>query len=184
MSSRLRVLDSCSFLNLVASRRFEEIAAIGSTGFVIPHQVASEVRYVRRGSSGPDAREPEPIDLISLCSSGRLSIVDLEIPNEIDRHVELARLVDDGEAAACSVAITRGAILVTDDRLTRRIIGQRYPGLDLLTTSQVLKQWADYAIRDLDELARVLADVEERGNFRPGRRDPLLEWWERTLGRR
>ena len=173
----LYVFDACSLLNLVASRRFIDIAEGASAKFVVVELAANEVLYVRRGGEGADANEREPVDLRAFERDGYLSIVRLDAPEEIATYVDFATEMDDGEAASCAIAVHRNGTLVTDDRKARRIVGERFPTTSLLTTSELIKAWADG--NDLDDgvLARVLLDVEERASFRPSHRDPLHSWW-------
>jgi hypothetical protein len=83
--------------------------------------------------------------------------------------------MDDREAATGALARSRGAILVSDDRKARQVFR---PVLDLRTTSEAIKAWADRMAPSPVELAQVLLDVETRARFRPGRSDPLFQWWE------
>lgn len=176
------VLDACSLLNLVASRRFPEIARGAPAVFIIPEQAAMEVLYVRRGGSGADADEREPVDVRNFQELGLLTVASLEAPTEFATFISFAAEMDDGEAAACALAVHRRGILVSDDRKARRIISQAFPGAPLLTSSEVIKAWAEQAGVKANALAHVLVDVEQRGNFRPSRHDPLESWWNSSSG--
>lgn len=171
-------LDACSLLNLIATRRFAEIAQALPAIFITERRAASEVRYLRRGGSGPDALDREPIDLNELEGAGFLIICDLTTPDELADFVTFALEMDDGEASTGALARSRGAALVSDDRKARRVFGALNPALSLHTTSEVIKVWADRATINSSDLARVLQDVETRAHFRPGPSDPLFRWWE------
>ena len=173
----LHILDACSLLNLVASRRFMDIASAMPGSFLTSEQAAREVRYVRKGGGAPDAQEREAIDLEPFQRLGLLAVSNLKSPAEVATFIDFATEMSDGEAAACALAVHRGGVLVTDDRKARRVVSQRFPGTLLSTTSELIKAWADQAGLDAPEIARVLLDVEQRGNFRPGRHDPLESWW-------
>ena len=172
------VLDACSLLNLVASRRLVDIATNTTARFLTSELAAREVRYVRRGGGGPDAREREEVDLQTFQRNGLLTVLALETPSEVATFVDLALDLDDGEAASGALAVCRGGVFVTDDRKARRVFEERYPAVRLLSTSEVIKAWADRVGLDTLGLALVLRDVEERARFRPGRHDPLCAWWE------
>lgn len=101
------MLDACSLLNLVASRRFEDIAASLPVRFATPEQAVSEVRYVRRGGGGADAKNLEAIDLAALQTAGVLTVCRLETSAELTTFVDLALEIDDGEAAACALGQRR-----------------------------------------------------------------------------
>lgn len=176
--SSLYVFDACSLLNLIASRRFVDIAGGTQAQFVVSEQASREVQYLRRGGNGDDADERDTIDLIVLEGQGLLSVARLEAPAELATFVDFAREMDDGEAAACSIAVHRSGVLVTDDRKARRVFSQSFrPALPLLTTAQVIKEWADHASVEAAQLARLLLDVEKRARFRPNQSDPLRAWW-------
>ncbi|MDP2896280.1 MAG: hypothetical protein Q8Q12_06945 [bacterium] len=136
-----------------------------------------EIRYVRRGGGGADADEREAVNLSDFQEPGLLTVASLETPTEVASFIAFAAEMDDGEAAACALAVHSRGILVSDDRKARSVISQGSPGAQLLTTSEVIKAWADQSRLDPNALARVLIDVEERGNFRPSRHDPLESWW-------
>jgi predicted nucleic acid-binding protein len=172
---KLLVLDACSLLNLIASRRFTDIAENISVQLVTTPLVAVEVRYVRKGGS---SGEREAIDLQSLQQQGYLSVLALETADERATFVALVVEMDDGEAEACALAVHRDGVLVTDDRAARRLMRQHLPGVPLLTTSELIKDWADQVALNAQALARVLIDVEERARFRPHRGDPLVAWWD------
>ena len=59
----LNVFDACSLLNLIASRRFTDIARGTPARFVTSELAADEVRYVRRdgGSADASSRRSSPI---------------------------------------------------------------------------------------------------------------------------
>ena len=179
----LYVLDACSLLNLVASRRLPDTVRGTPAAFLIPEQAATEIRYVRRGGGGADADEREPVSLRDFEEVGRLVVVSLEAAAEVASFISFAAQMDDGEAASCAVVVNRGGTLVSDDRKARRIIREGFPSTPLLATSEVIKAWADASGLDPNALARVLTDVEERGNFRPGHNDPLAHWWNASRSR-
>jgi predicted nucleic acid-binding protein len=171
-------LDACSLLNLIATRRFGEIAQAIPAMFVVERRAANEVRYIRRGGSGPDALDREPIDLGAIETDGFLAIEDLTTPDELADFVAFAVEMDDGEAATGALARARGVPLVSDDRKARRVFSILEPPLSIRTTSEIIKAWADRKAISTAELADVLLDVETRARFRPGANDPLFQWWE------
>jgi predicted nucleic acid-binding protein len=179
----LYVLDSCSLLNLVASRRLEDIVRVVGGEFAAPDLVADEVKFVRRGGNGPDAREHVPVDIVDLQDRRILTVRKLDSDDELRLFLAFASQMDDGEAAACAVAFVLQGTLVTDDRRARRIMSQRHPTVSLMTTSELVKAWVDMASVGTAELIQALTDIEERGSFQPGNADPLLLWWRKSRGR-
>jgi hypothetical protein len=172
LPTALYVLDACSLLNLVASRRFREIARATAATFAVSEQAAREIHYVRRGGGGADANELEAIDLKALQDSAVLSVVSVDTPAELATFVGFALEMDDGEAASAALAVHRRGTLVTGDRKARRVLGRRSRNTPVLTTTQVIKSWAEETAPDPRDLAHLLRDVEGRARFRPGRHDP------------
>lgn len=170
-------LDACSLLNLIASRRFADIAQTISARFIAARDAAGEIGYVRRGGTGAEADEREPIDLQALVAAGYLTILDLRAPAELAAFVAFAVDIDDGEAATGALAVSRQATVVTDDRKARRVFSALNPPLTVRTTSELVKAWADHVEISAEDLSRVLRDIETRARFRPGPSDPLAGWW-------
>ena len=76
------VLDACLIINLYATRRFEEILSELPYRFAVSDKVfVDEMLYVRRGGSGEDALEHDPIDFESAISSEAFSKVPGSVGN-------------------------------------------------------------------------------------------------------
>ncbi|MBI3977411.1 MAG: hypothetical protein HY331_04410 [Chloroflexi bacterium] len=178
---RATMLDCCSLLNLFATGRIGEILRGVPARFAVAELVASEASYVRRGGGGPDAGQREAIDLQPLIAAGLLDVWRTEAESEFVSFVNFAALVDDGEAMTCALALHRDAVVVTDDRKARKLVLARAPQLTVLTTSQLLKVWADAVQVDGTVLKSALIDIQERARFTPGKQDPLLAWWQAVL---
>ncbi|MDO8670787.1 MAG: hypothetical protein Q7O66_05070, partial [Dehalococcoidia bacterium] len=126
------------------------------------------------------------VDLRVLEEQGLISVARLESPDEMATFVHFARVMDDGEAAACVLAVHRSGMLVTDDLGARRVFSQFFiEGTEspILSTAQVIKQWVEFASMEAPQIARLLLDVEERARFRPNQRDPLGMWWNNARTR-
>jgi predicted nucleic acid-binding protein len=173
-------LDSCSLLNLFASRRFPAIAAAMAHPFVIADRVQAEALYVRRGGSADDANERELVDTAVLVAAQVLTVVSLS-PEEMNAFVLFAAEVDDGEAATAALALNCGYDVVTDDGKALRLLRAHVSYVHHYSTLEVLKLWADRNKVDAAELHAVLVAVRDRANFLPPRRDPLRAWAEAIL---
>lgn len=181
---QIALLDSCSLLNLYATRRLAEILRALGVRFAVAAAVASEAVYVLGGGEGEAATEREPVDLRPLIASGLLDVWSPESEAEYVSFVNFAAELDDGEAMTCALALHRGGAVVTDDRKTLRILPRLAPGARALTTSQVLRLWSDVSGVDSSVLRAALLDVQARGRFTPGKHDPLADWWGRVIGGR
>ena len=174
-------LDACCLLNLCATRQPENILRTLPLRAAVAEMAAGEVRFLRRGGAGPDANGRDAIDLQPLISSGLLTLLRLETDQEIATFVQFAADLDDGEAMTIALALRRGLAVATDDRKALKLLARYAPHLPTFTTAGLLHQWAGIQQPSLEELRRVLLDVQERARFAPGRHDPLQGWWQAAL---
>ena len=173
------VLDASCLLNLYATGRFSDIA------IALPYQLAIadyvlevEALYVWRPDSTGTREEPEPVDLSSLVEDSLVQVIGLANPEEEATFVELAALVDDGEAITGALAAHRQCSLATDDRKGRRVLSERLSTVKLLSTLELLKLWADGAAVSDAELRVAMDGMRLGASYVPGPRDPLYPWWQ------
>lgn len=177
------LIDACSLLNLFGSRRCEEILRVIPGACAIVDRVAQEAIYVFRGGDGPDARERERVDIEPLRQVGLLRGIGVETDAEAATFVALAAELDDGEALTCALAIHRGAAVVTDDRKALNLLRARAPDVDVFTTSQLVRRWAETNSVTAAAVRAALLDIQDRARFIPSRSDPLYVWWQDAAGR-
>lgn len=101
------LLDACVVIDLYATRQMEPILRADPTAVSVVDLVRSESLYVRRGGSGEDAREREPVDLDPVLAAGVVRVVTPS-DAELRSFVDLTLRLDDGEAMTAAVAIHRG----------------------------------------------------------------------------
>lgn len=77
-----------------------------------------------------------------------------------------------------AVAIARGWPVVTDDRKAIRVMGGR---VAIRSSLAVVKTWVDRTALPANALRTVLLDLQQRGNYVPGRNHPLKDWWDQAL---
>ncbi len=169
------LLDACAVLSLYATDRMDDIVRVLHPPVAVADLVAQEALYIRRVIDGELAKER--VVLAPLIASGMLGVVQAETDQELLTFIDLAVDLDDGEAMSAALAIHRGWVLVTDDRKAERLLDGR---VQLRSTLDIVKEWA--AVREIgaDTLRAVLTSIDERG-YRPGKRHPLSEWWERVM---
>jgi predicted nucleic acid-binding protein len=173
MRRRKLLLDACVAINLAAATRLDQIADALQVTFIIVQQAASEAGYLRDIVKGTTVLTP--INLVQLSSGEALEIRELA-PEELALYLELAAIVDDGEAATIALAIHQRIDLATDDRRARRLCAER----DLAEparTMALLHAYAEAAQLTNDEVRRMLVQVRDRASFLPARSDPHLKWW-------
>jgi predicted nucleic acid-binding protein len=170
---RKLLLDACVAINLAAAARLDQIADALQVTFVIVAQAASEAGYLRDVVKGTTVLTP--INLDQFVSDETLEIRELA-PTELTLYLELAAIVDDGEAATIALAIHHRIELATDDRRARRLCAERSlaePG----RTVALLHAYAEAARLKNDEVRQMLIQVRDRASFLPARSDPHLKWW-------
>jgi len=167
------LLDACVTINLVAAGPIEQIAHDIDRTFLITRQAAAEVGHLRDTADGEVV--VVPVNLSRHVRAGAFELTDLQA-GELPLYVELASLVDDGEASTIAVAIRRGLPLATDDRKARRVWAQR--GISEPTgTVALVRQYCEARALGHADVSRPLARIRKHASFRPPRSDPDLKWW-------
>jgi predicted nucleic acid-binding protein len=170
------LLDACVAINLAATDRLQQIAQTTRVTFLLARQAAAEAGHLRDMTDGEITLTPIGL---SQYDSATLKIVSLAQP-EYSLYVELARTVDDGEAATIAIAVTRSLPLATDDRKARRVCAD----LHLPEPSRslgILHSYANAASLPQAQLREILAKVRDRASFQPPRNDPDQKWWQDIL---
>jgi hypothetical protein len=171
------LLDACIAINLAATNRLHHVAeALGLT-FTLVQQAAAEVGYLRDNTDGEIISTQ--IDLTRY-DGDALELISL-IPAEYPRYIELARIVDDGEAATITVAVERAMPLATDDRKARKLCAELQVQ-EPLRTLGILHSYADTTHLPQSELRGLLVNIRDRASYLPGRSDPDRKWWEDIIG--
>lgn len=177
----LILLDASCLLNLYATGRLRDIA------LALPHHlgVAKYVRerealYVWRRGTTRNEDEQVPVDLTPLVDEGLVKVERLERPEEVSTFVDFAAVVDDGEAVTIALALHRGYAVATDDRKARWVITEQAQSIQLFSTLDLLKTWAERESVSRDELQQAMTAIQLSASYIPSVRDPLYEWW-RTI---
>ena len=172
------LLDASCLLNLYATERFGEIAASLREQFAVAAYVVDrEALYVLRRPAPDAAQEQVPVDLSPFEADGLVEVMRLERPAEEATFVALAALIDDGEAITAALALHRGCSVATDDRKARRVLGERAPTVPLVSTLDLLSEWAAATSIPASELRAVMERMRSGASYVPGPRDPRFEWW-------
>jgi hypothetical protein len=182
-------VDACCLINLLASQAVlptpsalgrrkaarRTLSALDATLYV-PAMIANEALYVLRPDDGdPSNLVKEPIDLASYFAHGILRECDVLGDEETDLFVRFATRLDDGEAACLAIAHHRGWSLATDDRPATALA--RQAGVLIVTTAELVKQWAKNARAKKHEITTVLLTIQRYAKFVPRPNSPDAEWW-------
>ena len=176
MASSIVLLDACVLINLLASGEIEAILRVTEQEFKICTAVEKESFYLR--ADDPQEQSFDSVQLDPLVKSGVLSVCAIESEVEGTLYVDYASQLDDGEAMSIAIAEARGYLLATDDRKARRIFleSTAAPGR-LISTSDLVRSWAERQAISLDKLKAILLSIQHRASFIPPRSDAHLQWW-------
>lgn len=170
------MLDACCLINLHASGRLTEIARALPTPVVVSEIVwEREVPTLRQVDevTGSPAETAVADDII------RITSFDVA---EAEAFVDFAaELGDDGEAATCSIAFRRGWAIGTDDRAAVRFIQRESPQLQIVSSLDLIKHWADEEEQPVEAIREALIKVRDIGRYVPGRSHPLWHWWKAIM---
>ena len=141
--------------------------------------VKNESLYLRKEE---DINENESVDIDDLISQGVIQICDCENAGEQELFVNLAASLDDGEAMSLAIALSRNWHLATDDKKARRIFAENSQINSLLiSTSDLVKEWAENENADNLTIKSVLLKIERKASFRPPKSDINSIWWKDVL---
>ena len=168
------VIDSCCLINLCAAGNLRELLSTLKLSWHVPDAVLREALFLR-GVDEEGRVVKERVELEGIVKKGILGTCSVEPGDESELYVQLAAVVDDGEAMALAIAKSRGWLLATDDRLAIRCAEDM--AVRIITTPELMKRWADAARKARHQIASALRRVQERARFVPGPRCPLYDWW-------
>ncbi len=172
------ILDASCLLNLYATERFGEIAAsLREQVAVADYVLEEEGLFIRREASADGEDDQVLVDLSPFVSERLVEVIRLASRDEETTFVTLAALIDDGEAATAALAVHRGCSVATDDRKARRVLSERAPTVPLVSTLDLVAQWAETMSVPLVELRTALERMRSGASYVPGRRDPRYMWW-------
>lgn len=156
--------DASTVINLNATGRARDIAQALGSRFVVVDIVQAELDAGRR-SGRRDA------DLLNgLLSDQLFELVKLDA--SAMEHFEslvvgpAVATLDDGEAATIAYSITAGATAAIDERKANSICSQRYPGLSLYSTVDILARSDVQKSLGRDELSAAVFRALMHGRMR------------------
>ena len=178
----LLLLDACCLLNLYATGRFRDIALAQQHRLgVADYVLEQESLYVWRPGLGEMGEERVPVDLASIVEEGVIQVLRLEHQDEEAIFVDLAALLDDGEAITGALALYRGFAVATDDGKARRVLGDLAPAVSLVSTLELMKQWPETSSLAPAELRAAMLAMKSGASYVPTESDPLYEWWQTVV---
>jgi predicted nucleic acid-binding protein len=162
------ILDACCAINLYMSGHMEEILQ------AIPGCIALAIFVLDE--------EILRVNLRPLVEQGLIHVVSLESEAEESAFVNFAAELDDGEAVTGAIAMHRNWGIATDDRKARRIFARTNPRVQLLSTPELIKHWADTYNPPIAIVHEVLQNIETQARYKPPVAHALHAWWQ-SIGR-
>ncbi len=142
----------------------------------LPAKVKDEARYILQPDEENESKLVKTeIDLEPLIQAQFLHECDLEGEEEIELFVQVATKLDDGEAVCFAIAKSRGWLLATDERPTENLAKRH--GVQIITTPELVRHWADKAKVREDHLAKVLWNIQTYAHYFPRKTLPMYSWW-------
>jgi len=174
------VLDACCVLNFCASGHLINILKSISAQVVVAEVVRSqELITLKRVEAGVNS----DVDTFEgAVNRGLIEIEDFITESEQNDFINYAfQLGDDGESATFSIAKNRNWAVATDDKKAISFFNQEGHEIQLLSSLDVLKYYADKTQLTPVELKTLLGDVRCRGKYVANKNNPLRGWWEKSI---
>lgn len=169
------LLDACIAINLLATDHSETIAETLEIRFLMARQAATEC-------AGLDILHDKIAVRCQGTEAATIAFADV-LPladTEIDDYVQLARDIDDGEAATIAIAKSRSLPMATDDRKARRVaieVGLATP----IGTTSILRKYAGIANLTPPQVAEILQRVRNDASYIPRHTDENFAWWQQAI---
>jgi hypothetical protein len=118
------------------------------------------------------------VNLQPLVAQGLIRVVSLESEVEENAFVNFAVELDDGEAVTGAIAMHRHWGIATDDRKARSVFARTNPHVQLLSTPELIKHWADTHHPPLEVVREVLQNIQTHARYQPPAAHALHAWWQ------
>lgn len=175
------ILDACVLLNLLATDVTKEILSLAAKNVFISDLVRDESLYLQ---SDDGSGEAIPIDLRPYIEQNVIQTCSLESSSENMIFVDLAAQLDDGEAESLAIGLSRNWFLATDDKKARRIFVENTTDDNmLLSTSDLICEWAEANRLSSNEMKTILSRIEEIARYIPPKADRNYVWWNNIMTR-
>src|SRR5258708_7779190 len=133
-----------------------------SERFAVAEAVLQEALYLRE----PEGSERHRVDLTDLIATGLLETTRPDTETEQEMFVSFAESLGDGEAMTCTLAVSRGGTVATDDRKAIRLLASLSLPIRVLTTPILLERWSSQRKLSHREIRVILEDIERKASFR------------------
>ena len=174
------VLDTCCVLNFCASGHLAEILKSIPAQVVVTEVVRSqELLTLQRVEENLESNATTFEEAIN---QGLIAIEDFGSESEEEAFINYVfELKDDGESATFAIAVSRNWAVATDDKRATSFFKRGFPQIKLLSSLDILKNYAAEAELTSVELKALLREVRTKGRYVPSQNHPLAAWWEANI---
>jgi predicted nucleic acid-binding protein len=152
--SGLLVADASVWINLVAGARAADVIRVLAMRPQIPRIALDELER------GRDKGRRTAAALAGLIKNGLVEVAELPSGAE-ETYLNLvagpvSQTLDDGEAATLALALQVGAVAIIDERKAINLARDRFPALQIISTTELLLSDAVRSVFSNEELGNVL----------------------------
>jgi hypothetical protein len=162
------IVDACCIINLYATDRMGDILRAAPVRFAVCSYVKdTEALAVNDGVDTDGNPKQTPVDLQPLVSAGLLEIVVPDWSILSPHIIMLAKggIRGMGEKISGAIAHNKDWAIATDDRDAQRKLAALMPRTQIVTTLELVRNWADMENVTTDVLREVLSRIQVRGNY-------------------
>ncbi len=177
------ILNACCLRNICASGCM--LAILGA--LPIPTMIARVVynqeqplRILHENKEG-EGLVVEHIDLQPILNAGLLVMASLSSEAEYAKMVDLATVLEDGEATTAALALQRRWAIGVDGLATAALMRQHLPDVQIVSTPILIQQWVERSRPPSRTLRAALQNMHQGTGYAPPVHHPLYLWWQEVL---
>lgn len=171
------VIDACCMLNFCASGELLSILKSVQAQSTITAVVQQEELLTLKKIDHQINSSAEQLE--TAISEGVIEIVDFESDAEEAAFINyVAELGDDGESATGAIAVNRNWAIATDDKAAIKFFQNEAPNIQILSTPEIIKNWAESKAIPKSELRLILDNIAIKARYVPARNNLLKGWWQ------
>lgn len=163
------VFDADTLINLEASGQLEQILAVIPCPCYVTRYVFEREVLTGNLQSAVDQKLLEVIAPEEL-EAETIVRINLDVNSS-------SRPLGNGEIETVAIALHRGWAVAMDDKRAGNYFSQHYPGVQIITTPDILKFWVDTTDPGRDAIQQTLEQTRITGPYAIRKSHPLYAWW-------
>lgn len=176
------ILDACCAINLYSSGQMGSILeSLGISVYIAEYVYYEELVSLTSANNFREFVNEEQYNLDLMMQKGLFALASPLSDLEQNSFVNLASMIDDGEAATAALAINRRWSLSTDDRGAIGCFTRNGFTFEIVSTLEIVEFWADTNTLEPDIIKTALTNIRTRGRYRPKSNHPFYPWWSKYI---